>query len=281
MVAIDWRRLLATGALLALLVLPSACANDSGSGTSNGGSAPTASSSSQTTGRVSGTAPTTSATRSGDGGGGVEYSPDIKAADFVAVISNRYLPFKQGASWTYEGETDEGVERIEVRVLPDTRNVMGVVATAVRDTVTLNGELVEDTLDWYAQDKDGNVWYLGEAVKNYENGQVVDTQGSWEAGIDGALPGIVMWAEPQPGDPYRQEYYKGKAEDMAQVLKRGLKVSTEAGAFKDMLLTKEWTPLEPEVLEQKYYAPGVGLVREETVRGGSGTIDLVLYQLPD
>jgi hypothetical protein len=145
----------------------------------------------------------------------------------------------------------------------------------------VDGESAEDTRDWYVQDGEGNVWYLGEEVKNIENGRLSDTEGSWEAGVDGALPGIVMWADPQPGEPYRQEYYPGEAEDMAQVLEGGLQLSTEAGSFSGALLTKEWTPLEPGVTEQKYYAPGVGLIREEVIEGGSGTIDLIEYMVPE
>ena len=132
----------------------------------------------------------------------------------------------------------------------------------MRDTVTVDDELVEDTYDWYAQDKEGNVWYMGEDSKEYEDGAVVSTEGSWEAGVDGAKPGMIMKGNPQAGDSYRQEYYKGEAEDMAKVISLNESVSVPYGSFENCLQTEEWTPLEPDVLEHKYYAPSVGLVLE-------------------
>ena len=139
---------------------------------------------------------------------------------------------------------------------------MGIDAVVVRDTVTVDGAVVEDTFDWYAQDRAGNVWYLGEDVSNYEDGEVVDHDGSWEAGVDGALPGVVMPAEPSVGDAYRQEYLAGEAEDMGEVIALDGEVEVPAGAFAEVVTTRDWTPLEPDVVEEKDYAPGVGLVRE-------------------
>ncbi len=204
-----------------------------------------------------------------------EYAPVINPADFVAVVDNPYWPLTPGTTYIFEGTTEEGLERIEVNVTHETREVMGVTCIVVRDRVWLDGELVEDTLDWYAQDNDGNVWYFGEEVKNYEGGTLVDTAGSWEAGVDGALPGVVMWAEPAVGQIYRQEYYQGEAEDMGEVLRLGESVSVIYGAFDNVLVTREWTPLESGVAEEKYYAPGIGLVLEVVVEGGSGQIELV------
>ena len=138
-------------------------------------------------------------------------------------------------------------------------------------------EMVEDTFDWFAQDKDGNVWYFGEDVSNYEDGELADKDGSWEAGVDGALPGIVMYADPAThiGETYRQEYYQGEAEDMAQVVSLGESVSTASGDYENCLMTKEWTPLEPGFSEHKYYAPGIGMVLEAIVEGGEGEMELV------
>ena len=212
-----------------------------------------------------------------DPGDGGTYQPQLDPADFVAVIDNPYLPFKVGSRWVYESSGEDEVERIEVTVLPDRKEILGIQATVVRDTVTIDGVLVEDTLDWFAQDRAGNVWYLGESVKNYEDGELVDTEGSFEAGADGAFPGIVMLAQPSPGDAYRQEYYPGEAEDLGEVLRVGQRTTVPAGEFTDVVVTRDWNPLEPEVIEEKHYAPGVGLVYEEHVAGGPGEASLVEY----
>jgi hypothetical protein len=147
----------------------------------------------------------------------------------------------------------------------------------VRDTVTESGRLVEDTVDWYAQDRRGTVWYLGEDTKEYENGRVVSTAGSWEAGVDGALPGIVMAARPRPGLTYRQENRPGAAEDRARVLSADEQAEVPAGHFDRVVLTKDWNPLEPKVLEYKLYAPGVGLVLALGVSGGGGREELLSF----
>jgi hypothetical protein len=152
---------------------------------------------------------------------------------------------------------------------------MGIEAVVVVDQVFEDGELVEDTEDWFAQDAEGNVWYLGEETAEYEDGEVVSTEGAWEAGVDGALPGIVMHADPQPGQAYRQEYDEGEAEDMAEVVRLDGTVSVPFGEFTDVVVIKEWTPLEPDVVEEKYYATGIGPVLEVTVVGGSERNELV------
>lgn len=213
-----------------------------------------------------------------DPGDGGDYRVQLDPAGFVAVIDNPWMPLLPGSRWVYEGREDDEVERIEVVVTGETRVVMGITATVVRDTVTLDGELVEDTDDWYAQDADGNVWYLGEDSTEYEDGEPVSTAGSWEAGVEGALPGIIMKAAPQVGDAYRQEYDAGEAEDMAQVVRSGVSETVPFGAFEDLLVVSEWTPLEPDVVEEKYYAPGVGVVLEVTVEGGSGRAELIEYR---
>jgi hypothetical protein len=192
----------------------------------------------------------------------VPYSPTIDPRDFVATIDNPFLPLAPGTRFIYEGATDEGLERTEVVVTPDTRTVMGVPCVVVRDTVWLNGEMIEDTRDWYAQDRAGNVWYFGEDTAEYKAGKVVNHKGAWEGGVNGALPGIVMKASPKVGESYRQEYYAGEAEDMAEIVALNETISVPAGTYNGVLKTLEWTPLEPGVAEFKYYAPGVGLVLE-------------------
>lgn len=222
--------------------------------------------------------PSTPSTAVIDPGDGGDYAPAIDPADFVDAVDNPYLPLPAGARWVYEGDG----ERVEVVVTEQRKEILGIEATVVRDTVTdESGALVEDTFDWFAQDVDGNVWYLGEDSTSYENGEPVDTHGSWEAGVDGAQPGIVMPADPVVGDAYRQEFLVGEAEDLAEVRRfeasLGTPTDTYTYTYTDVLVTGEWTPLEPEVVEEKYYAPGVGLVLEVTVDGGTGRLDLVSF----
>lgn len=188
------------------------------------------------------------------------YAPKIDPARFVASVDNEFFPLVPGTSFFYEAAG--GGERVEVSVTDKTREVMGVTCTVVCSREYQDAELVEETWDWYAQDADGTVWYFGEETKEYRGGEVVSTAGSWEAGRDGALPGIIIKAQPQVGDTYRQEYYPGHAEDMAEVLKLGDTVVVPCGSFDHVLVTKDWTPLEPGDEEQKYYAPGVGLILE-------------------
>lgn len=212
-----------------------------------------------------------------DPGDGGDYAPEIDPAGFVDVIDNPYLPYAVGSRWVYEGESDGELERIEVEVLDDTREVMGITATVVRDTVFVDGEMVEDTFDWFAQDADGNVWYLGEDTREFENGVAVNASGAWEAGIDGALPGIVMPADPQVGDAFRQEYYAGEAEDMAEVLEVGVPRSIALGDYPDVVVQEQWTPLEPDVIEEKWFANGVGMIYEAKTAGGEGSAELVEF----
>ena len=208
------------------------------------------------------------------------YDPVISPADFVAQIDNQYLPFTPGTTFIYEGETEDGKERIEVNVTHETKEILGVTCIVVRDRVWVDGELVEDTFDWFVQDKAGNVWYFGEDSKEYEGGKVVSAEGSWEAGVDGAKPGIIMKANPQVGDAYRQEYYEDEAEDMAEVLSLNESVSIPYGSFENCLKTMEWTPLEPDVVEHKYYAPGVGVILEVAVEGEEERVELVEVETP-
>jgi len=204
------------------------------------------------------------------------YTPlAVEPANFVAAIDNPFYPLTPGMMMIFEGATDEGNERVETYVTQDTKRILGVDCAVVRDRVLVDGELVEETLDWYAQDKSGNVWYLGEDSREYDEGALVGTKGSWEAGVDGASAGIIMPANPQVGDSYRQEYYAGEAEDMAKVVSLSESEAVPYGSFDNLLMTEEWTPLEPDVVEHKYYASGVGLVLEVMVQGGSGRVELV------
>jgi hypothetical protein len=200
--------------------------------------------------------------------------------DFSARIDNPYLPMRPGSRWVYrETDTDGTVQRVVVNVTKRTRRIAnGVRARVVRDTVTERGRLVEDTFDWYAQDRAGNVWYMGEDTTEYEDGKPVSKSGSWEAGVDGARAGIVMLARPRPGREYRQEYFRGEAEDRARVLSLDDQAEVPAGHYAGVLTTKDWNPLEPDVLEYKLYAKGVGLVLAVHVSGGSGREELVRYR---
>jgi hypothetical protein len=196
------------------------------------------------------------------------YDPSIDPADFSSGAANPLWPLVPGTQYVYEGSG----ERVEVTVTSETRQILGVTCIVVHDVVTVDGEVTEDTYDWYAPDNAGNVWYFGEDTKEYEGGRVVSTEGSWEAGIDGAKPGIVMHATPPAiGSPYRQEYYACQAEDMAEVVGLSQSVTVPYGNFNDCLQTREFTPLEPDVNEHKYYAPGVGLVLEVSIGSGDRT----------
>lgn len=208
------------------------------------------------------------------------YDPVIDPANFVTVINNPYLPLRPGTTWVLRGTSDGEAEVNTVRVTSKTKVILGVTCVVVEDVVEADGELAEKTFDWFAQDREGNVWYFGEDSKEYEGGRAVSTEGSWEAGVDGAKPGIVMKANPRVGEIYRQEYYVGEAEDMAEVLRLDGTVKVKYGLFDNVLVTKEWTPLEPGVEENKYYARGVGLLKEEIVKGGTGGLELVKFENP-
>lgn len=212
-----------------------------------------------------------------DPGDGGDYSVTLDPADFVETIDNPWLPFSPGNKWVYEGREGDEVERIDVTVTDDNRTILGIAATVVRDVVSVDGEVIEDTLDWYAQDEAGNVWYLGEDSKEYEDGELVSTEGSWESGVDGALPGIIMQAEPEVGDTYRQEFYEGEAEDLAEVARTGDSITVPYGAFDDVLVISEWNPLEADVVEEKLYARGVGVIKEQKIEGGSEVVELVEF----
>jgi hypothetical protein len=205
------------------------------------------------------------------------YAPTIDPAAFSATVDNPFFPLRPGMRWNYRSSTPDGVETTAVTATTKTRTIMGVRCVEVRDTVKVAGTVKEDTLDWYAQDRDGAVWYFGEDTKEYENGKVTSTEGSWLAGIRGARPGILMPARPSVGDRYRQEYYKGHAEDQAEVLSLTERAHVPTGSYDGVVMTKETTPLEPDVVEHKYYARGMGTVLTVDVGAGGVRDELVRF----
>ena len=212
--------------------------------------------------------------------GGSPYEVDIDRGDFVTQIDNPYFPLVPGTVFELKGETEDGVERETITVTHRTREVMGVRTTVIKDVIRVDGKIAEYTYDWYAQDKDGNVWYFGENTAEMENGKVVNRHGSWEAGVDGAMPGIIMNADPQVLDSHRQEYYAGEAEDMYWVVADHEIVSAPAGTFDDAIRTLEWNPLEPRIIVEKFYAPDVGLVAERALSGGTEVVELLSIDGP-
>ncbi len=204
-------------------------------------------------------------------------TPTPDPADFVGAIDNPYLPLQPGNEWVYE-VTGDDPETVTVTVTDETREVGGVTTTVVRDVVTgADGEVVEETWDWFAQDTEGNVWYFGEDTTEYDERGRPDSAGSWEAGVDGAQAGLAMPATPRLGDGYQQEYYPGEAEDQAEVLSLEESLDLETGSYEQLLVTEDTTPLEPALVERKYYARGTGLVYEETIAGGTEQVELVSF----
>ena len=204
----------------------------------------------------------------------------LDPADFSTRITNPWWPMRPGSRWVYR-ETDSGGARqkVVVTVTRHTKRIAnGVTARVVSDVATEDGEPVEVTDDYYAQDRDGNVWYLGEDTAEYEHGKVVSREGSFEAGVDGAEAGVIMPARPRPGLRYRQEYYKGHAEDRARIVSRREQAGVPFGHFRGVLMTREDNPLEPRALEFKFYARGVGPVLAVSVSGGSDREELLRYR---
>jgi hypothetical protein len=201
----------------------------------------------------------------------------LDPANFSADITNPYWPMKPGTRWTYRNvEAGEPPQEIVIVVTTDTKKLAnGITARVVRDTARSEGQIIEDTLDWYAQDSNGNVWYMGEDTAEFEEGKVVSRDGSWEAGADGALPGIMLPARPQVGQKYRQEYKKGEAEDNGEVLAMNHLVEVEAGPYKDALVTIDTSTIEPDVVEYKFYAPGVGPLLALDISGGTSREELI------
>jgi hypothetical protein len=205
------------------------------------------------------------------------YSPKIDPSNFVTTIDNRYWPLKPGTTYHYKGVRGTTPQTDDETVTHQKKNILGIPCTVVRDTVSEHGTPVERTFDWYAQDKQGNVWYMGEdSLETNKQGKLVRASDSWESGVKGGKPGIIMPGNPQPGDHYRQEYYPpGQALDQARVLSlNGSATMPYRGKHTGLLVTSERSPLEPQT-EQKYYAPGLGEVEEKVVKGHHEVFRLV------
>jgi hypothetical protein len=207
--------------------------------------------------------------------------PAIDPANFLSTIDNPFFSLIPGTTFVYEGTKDGERQRDEVKISAETKVIRGVTCVVVNDVASHNGTPLEVTEDWYAQDRDGNVWYFGEDTKELdEHGKVVSTEGSWQAGVDGAEPGIFMPAHPQVTDSFQQEFYKGHAEDMFWVISMNEKVEVPYGSFDAALLTLEWTPLDPKIIDRKYYVSGLGLVLEASATGPNERFQLVSVTRP-
>jgi hypothetical protein len=194
---------------------------------------------------------------------------------FVRAVTNPWFPLRPGTTFVYTGVKDGERGRDVVHVTGRTKTIRDVRCTAVEDRLYVNGRLAERTTDWYAQDANGNVWYFGEATAELDGRErVTSREGSWVAGVDGAKPGVLMPAHPRIGQSFRQEYYQGHAEDLFSVLSVSASVVVPYTASTHALLTKEWTPLEPDIVDHKLYVRGIGLVGEETIKGGDERFEL-------
>jgi hypothetical protein len=208
-----------------------------------------------------------------------DYMSQVYPENFVNRVTNSFLPLTPGSTFSFRTETDDGTEIGEIEVLNETKTILGITCTVVRDRVYINNQLIEDTYDWFAQDKKGNVWYMGEQVDNYVNGVIDNHYGSWEAGLDRAEPGIIMAADPAPGLYYRQEHYLSQAEDQAEVVAINESITVLAGTFKNCIKILETNPLDPSSLEYKYYASGVGLVKVEKIADPPEVEELQSYEI--
>jgi hypothetical protein len=211
---------------------------------------------------------------------------EFQLTNFSDPGDNIYFPLVPGTTFVYEAETEDELILNEITVTSETELILGVSCTVVEDVEWISVDdggtwiLIEDTDDWYANDNAGNVWYFGEDTLKYLYDEDwiltgTSTEGSWKAGDFGALPGIIILADPTPGACVQQEYYEDEAEDRGKVLKLNASVSIELGDYEDCLETKEWTPLEPGNVEHKYYAPGVGLVFIEELKEKTVEVELV------
>ena len=200
--------------------------------------------------------------------------PTLPASShFSAKVTNEWFPLTPGARYVYVGVKDAKAARDVLVVTHQTRTINGVPCITVRDRLYLNGVLAERTTDWYSQDDRGNVWYFGEDTAELSpQGRVLNTAGSWTAGVDGARPGVYITAHPVIGRAYLQEYYKGQAEDHFKAV--ALLGTVARPQVKTTLVTEEWTPLEPAVIDHKFYVRGVGTVLEQTERGGDERLEL-------
>ena len=212
--------------------------------------------------------------RATNGYGGNE--PTFDPTNFGSPLANPYFPLEPGTRSILRGVKDGVTQTERSTVTGRTKQILGVTAAVVHDISLHHGRALEETFDWYAADNDGNVWYMGEDTKEFDaNGHVISTEGSWEAGVDGAVPGIIMLADPQVDDAYRQEFYAGQAEDQAWIVRAGGAISVPYGTVHDVLRSLEWTRLEPNVVDLKVYAPGLGIVYERTLSGSKEIAALV------
>lgn len=203
---------------------------------------------------------------------------DLPAPDrFRRHVTHPYFPLRPGSRWVYRGVGSEAGQRIVVTVLHRTKRILGIRATVVRDIVTEDGVVIERTHDWYAQDRGGRVWYLGEATTAYDDGES-STEGSWRAGRDCARAGVVMFSRGRIHRTYRQEYLRGEAEDLGMLLDRRGRVGLPLGHYRRVWITRDTTPLEPRLHELKFYAPGVGMVLEVGVSPEQGRVELVRFR---
>jgi hypothetical protein len=209
-------------------------------------------------------------------GGGQSHAT---AERFSAQVTNPWYPLLPGSTWVYRGVKDGEPSREVMRVTNRTRTIQGAPCVVVSDLLYLRGRLEERTEDYYTQDSKGRVWYFGENTAELDRqGHVKNTSGSWLAGVHGAKAGIFMFTHPKPGQSARQEYYKGQAEDHFQVLRLGASVRVPFITTRSALLTKEWTPLEPGVIDHKFYARGIGTVLEQTAKGPLERNELVSFR---
>jgi hypothetical protein len=199
------------------------------------------------------------------------------ASHFTSPQPNAYFPLTVGATWNYASTSKKGGNETNVvTVTSDAKTILGVQVAVVHDVVYIaDGSISEDTFDWYAADKDGNVWYFGEDTKTYDHGVLVTTEGSWEAGKNGAQPGIIFLAHPEVGDVYQQENSPGIVADMARIIGVGETITVHGVTYENMIETTEWTPIEPGNRAHKFYAPGVGTVLETSTRQGGERVELV------
>jgi hypothetical protein len=217
----------------------------------------------------------------GCGSGGTSSSSTTTATrtGFTANVTNPWFPLRPGSVYRYRGVKDGEPSREVMTVTHRTKTIDGATCVVVSDLLYIRGKLEERTEDYYTQDAKGNVWYFGEKTAELdEHGNVKNTSGSWMAGVDGAKPGIFMFVHPRAGDSARQEYLKGEAEDHFQVVAIGVTAAVPFKTFRGAMLTKEWTPLEPDVIDHKYYARGIGTVLEQTVKGGNERNELVVFR---
>jgi hypothetical protein len=199
---------------------------------------------------------------------GSSYEPVLDPAHFVSIVDNPYYPLPVGRVIVYKGRRDGQTQTDTVTVTNKTKLVdEGITAVVVRDVATHQGALLEKTFDYYAQDDQGNVWYVGEDTKAYEPNGTIDTSGSWEAGVNDGEPGLIMEAHPQIPDAYRQEYLQGEAEDTAWIVKKGGAMTLPYGRLSNLLFSLESTRIEPGGYDQKVYAPGIGIVFELSLTG--------------